>query len=167
MTPLASTVRGAVRQIDSQAIVESVTPMRELVGHSISRQRLYALLMGIFAAIAVALAPIGIYGLMAYTVVRRTREIGIRMALGARRTTVMRLVVGQSATLTAIGLAIGMVSAAGLTQWLEGLLFGLTPLDRGTFAAVALTFAAIAVVATFVPARRAARVDPVLTLRCE
>jgi putative ABC transport system permease protein len=141
--------------------------MSELVGHSISRQRLYAVLMGVFAAIAVTLAVIGIYGLMAYTVVRRTREIGIRMALGARRATVLRLVVGHSAALTAIGLAIGIVSAAGLTQWLEGLLFGLTPLDRRTFAAVGILFAAIAAVAALVPARRAARVDPALTLRCE
>jgi ABC-type antimicrobial peptide transport system permease subunit len=104
---------------------------------------------------------------MAYTVAQRTREIGIRMALGARRGAVVTLVLRQSAWLTIIGLGLGLASALAVTRYLEGLLFGLTPLDPVTFFAVAALFAAIATLASYVPARRAASVDPLIALRCE
>jgi putative ABC transport system permease protein len=104
---------------------------------------------------------------MAYTVTQRTREIGIRMALGAQRAEVMRLVLRQSTALIAVGLCCGLAGAAAVTRYLEGLLFGLTPLDPMTFIAVALAFGGVATVASYVPARRATKVDPLVSLRYE
>jgi ABC-type antimicrobial peptide transport system permease subunit len=120
-----------------------------------------------FASLAIALAAAGIYGVMAYSVTQRTREIGIRVALGAQRSAVMRLVLGQSLALVTAGLAIGLAGAAGATRYLEGLLFGLTPLDASTFAGAAVLFGSVAAVASYVPARRAATVDPMVALRSE
>jgi putative ABC transport system permease protein len=113
------------------------------------------------------LAAIGIYGVMAYSVSQRTREIGIRMALGAQRSAVVGLVLHQSLLLTIVGIGIGIAGAAAVSRYLEGLLFGLTPLDPPTFAAVAVMFAAVALFAAFVPARRATKVDPLVALRYE
>jgi putative ABC transport system permease protein len=163
----ASSVRGIARQLDDQAMVENVAPMENLVSNSIARPRLYAALMGVFAGLAMALAAIGIYGVMAYAITQRTREIGIRMALGARRSEILGLVLGQSSALVGAGIALGLGGAAAVTRYLEGLLFGLTPLDGPTFIGVALVFAAVATLAAFVPARRAAKVDPLVALRCE
>ncbi|MGH9314580.1 MAG: FtsX-like permease family protein [Vicinamibacterales bacterium] len=128
---------------------------------------MYAILIGIFAALAVALAAIGIYGVLAYSVTQRTREIGIRMALGARRSEVMGLVLGQSLVLTAAGIALGLAAAAVVTRYLDRMLFGLTPLDPATFVAVSLMFGLVATLASYLPARRATKVDPVIALRCE
>jgi putative ABC transport system permease protein len=141
--------------------------MSQLVSNSIARPRLYAMLLGIFAAVAVVLAAVGIYGVMAYSVTQRTREIGIRLALGATRADVISLVLGQSLALTAVGIVLGLAGAAGMTRYLSGLLFGLTPLDPTTFIGVALVFGAIATLSAFVPARRATRVDPLVALRYE
>ena len=113
------------------------------------------------------MVAIGIYGVIAFAVAQRTREIGIRMALGAERLQVRMLVVRDSAMVTAIGLVIGIGGAAWSSRLFEGLLFGITPLDRATYAAVAVAFAAIALVAAFIPARRASAVDPVTALRAE
>jgi putative ABC transport system permease protein len=162
-----ASIRSIVREFDSRAAVDNVATMSQLVSNSIARPRLYAVLLGVFATVAVLLAAIGIYGVMAYSVARRTREIGIRLALGAARTDVIRLVAGQSFALTAIGIAIGLVGAAALTRYLGGLLFGLTPLDPLTFVAVAATFAVIAMFAALIPATRATRVDPLIALRYE
>jgi putative ABC transport system permease protein len=137
------------------------------VSNSIARPRLYAVLMGVFAGLAVALAAIGIYGVMAYGVAQRTREIGIRMALGAQRLEVLGLVVGQGLSLAGIGIVLGLGGAAGVTQYLEGMLFGITPLDPATFVVVSLLFAAVAALAAFVPARRATKIDPIIALRVE
>jgi putative ABC transport system permease protein len=138
--PVAS-IRSIVRQRDPHATVDNFATMSELVSNSIARPRLYAVLLGMFATVAVLLAAIGIYGVMTYSVARRTREIGIRMALGAARADVLGFVVRQSLTLTAVGLVLGLVGAAALTRYLSGLLFGLTPLDPTTFIGVAVTFA--------------------------
>jgi putative ABC transport system permease protein len=128
---------------------------------------MYAVLLGTFAAIAVALAAAGIYGVMAYSVAQRTREIGIRVALGARPSSVLGLVMGQSALLSIAGVVIGLAGAMWTTTYLQSLLFGLTPLDPATFAGVAVLFLAVATLASFVPARRATTVDPSVALRAE
>jgi putative ABC transport system permease protein len=128
---------------------------------------MYAVLLGVFAAIAVALAAAGIYAVMAYSVAQRTREIGIRMALGARSREVLGLVMGQSALLSVAGVVIGLAGAMWTTRYLQGLLFGLTPLDPATFIAVALLFLTVATAAAYVPARRATTVDPSIALRAE
>jgi putative ABC transport system permease protein len=160
-------IRAIVRQLDLHATVDNVATMSQLVSNSIARPRLYAVLLGLFAAVAVLLAAIGIYGVMTYSVARRTREIGIRMALGAARADVIGLVVRQSLTLTSVGITLGLVAAVAVTRYLDGLLFGLTPLDPTTFIAVAVTFACVATLAASVPARRATRVDPLFALRYE
>jgi ABC-type antimicrobial peptide transport system permease subunit len=113
------------------------------------------------------LAAIGIYGVLSYLVTQRAREIGIRMALGAQQRQVVSLVLRQTAVLTVAGVVIGVAGAAALSRYLEGLLFGLTPLDAGTFVTVVMLFAATAALASFVPARRATRIDPLIALRTE
>jgi putative ABC transport system permease protein len=164
---VAANSRAIASELDSQAMVENMAPMTHLVSNSIAGPRLYAVLLGTFAAIAVVLAATGIYGVMAYAVTQRTREIGIRVALGAGRGRVMGLVLGQSAVVTLVGIALGLGGAAAVTRHLNQLLFGLTALDPATFVGVALLFAAIATIAAFVPARRATKVDPLVALRLE
>src|SRR6185503_4039802 len=153
--------------LEPQATVDNVATMEQLLSNSLSRPRLYAVLLGIFAGVAVALTAIGIYGVMGYSVAQRTREIGIRMALGAHRAAVMGLVLRQAAAVTVIGIACGIGAAAAVSKYLQGLLFGLTPLDASTFVGVAFLFAAIAMFASYVPARRATKVDPLVALRSE
>jgi putative ABC transport system permease protein len=160
-------IRPIVTQLDSRAIVENIAPMNDLVSNSVRRPRLYTVLLGIFAGIAVALAAIGIYGVMAYAVTQRTREIAVRMALGANPRQVLAHVLGQSVALTAMGILLGLGGAAALARYLDQMLFGLSALDPATFAAVALLFFAIALVAAFVPARRATRIEPVTGLRLD
>jgi ABC-type antimicrobial peptide transport system permease subunit len=124
-------------------------------------------LSGLFGVLAVGLAALGLYGVTAYAVARRRTEIGIRIAVGAGSLDVIRLVLGQSVAVTLVGITLGLVGAAAVTRYLGGLLFGLTPLDPGTFAGVSLLFVVVAMLAAFIPARRATRVDPVVTLRAE
>jgi putative ABC transport system permease protein len=156
-----------VRQIDSAAPVENVATMEQIVSNAVAGPRLYAVLLGAFASVAVALAAIGIYGVIAFIVTQRTREIGIRLALGAQPASVVSLVVGQSAVQIAAGLLAGIGGAALLSRYLEGLLFGVTPFDGLTFAVSAVTFAMVAVAAAYAPARRATKVDPLVALRAE
>jgi ABC-type antimicrobial peptide transport system permease subunit len=160
-------VRAIVEQMDAQASLFYVAPMEQVVASTISRPRLYAVLLGIFSVIGLGLAVIGIYGVMSYSVAQRTREIGIRVALGAPRTQVIALVVRQSAVLTAIGIVVGLSGAALVSRYLEGLLFGVTPLDPMTFAAAAAVFASVALVAAYGPTRRATGIDPLIALRAE
>jgi ABC-type antimicrobial peptide transport system permease subunit len=141
--------------------------MTDVIASTVSRPRMYAVLVGLFAAIAVTLAVIGIYGMLAYSVAQRTREIGVRMALGARAGSVIALVLGQAAVLTITGIAAGLLGAVVLTRYLRGMLFGLTPLDPATFATVSVAFLLVAMLASYLPARRAARVDPMIALRWE
>jgi predicted permease len=164
---LASAVREVASQVDRQAIVENVAPMAAVVSNSLSRPRLYAVLLGIFACVAIVLASTGIYGVMAYAVTQRTREIGIRVALGAGPARVMGLVLRQSAVVTSVGIVLGLAGATALTTYLTQLLFGVTAQDPATFIGVAIFFAAVATVAAFVPARRATRVDPLTALRLD
>jgi predicted permease len=164
---LMASLRAIVRQLDPSATVDSVGTMEQLLSNSISRPRLYAMLLGIFAGIALLLAAIGIYGVIAYGVARRSRELGIRIALGAQGVHVIGLVLRQGMALTILGLVFGMAGAAAVTRYLEGMLFGLTPLDSSTFVTVAVLFAMVATLAGFVPARRATKVDPMVVLRSE
>jgi putative ABC transport system permease protein len=160
-------VRAIVRQMDAQASLFYVAPMAQVVASTTSRPRLYAVLLGLFAMVGLGLAVIGVYGVMAYSVAQRTREIGIRVALGAGGIQVIALVVKQSAALTAIGIVLGLSGSAMLSQYLEGLLFGITPLDPATFAVAAALFALVATLAAYGPARRATAVDPLIAVRAE
>ena len=158
-------VREIARQLDADAGLFNVATMEQVVSNRISRTRMFAVLLGIFAAVAGALAAIGIYGVMAYSVAQRTREIGIRIALGARPSEVLFLVLGQSTAVIAAGIVAGLAGAAAATRSLQGMLFGLTPLDPTTFVAVSVAFGAIAMLAAYLPARRATKVDPLVALR--
>jgi len=160
-------VQDALRALDPRVSLHNVATMDDLLANATSRQRMYATLLGVFAAIAGLLATIGVYGVMAYAVAQRTREIGVRMALGAERGQVLRQVLGQSAVLCGAGLLLGVIGAAGASRSLEGMLFGVTPLDIPTFAAMCALFALVAGIACYVPARRAAAVAPIVALRCD
>ncbi|MBO0720870.1 MAG: ABC transporter permease, partial [Blastocatellia bacterium] len=160
-------VRNAVHAIDPHVGLDNIATMQQIVANSMSRPRLYAVLLGIFAAVSVTLAGIGIYGLVAYSVVRRTREIGIRIALGSSASQARNLVLRQSLRLVAVGIIIGCAGAAALTRFLQGLLFGVEPFDTVTLLSVVVLFLFVAIVASYVPARRAASVDPMIALRCE
>ena len=160
-------VRRAITLADPQAGIDAIAPVDRLVANSVARQRFYAVMLAGFAAIAALLGAIGIYGVLAYAVIERTREIGIRMALGARRGQVLGAVLGRGVLLAVAGIAVGLAGATAVTRYLESMLYGVTPLDRGTFLAVALAFAAVAAFASYMPARRATQVDPMITLRTE
>jgi len=160
-------VRRAVGEIDPGAVVYAVRTMRGVIDDSLAARRLSMILLAAFAALALALSCAGIYGVIACLVGERTREIGVRMALGAQRSDVLRLIVGQGARMALLGVAVGVVLALGLTRLLRSQLFGVTPHDPLTFAGVALVLIAVALVACYLPARRATRVDPMAALRCE
>jgi ABC-type antimicrobial peptide transport system permease subunit len=134
---------------------------------SIASQRLNLLLFALFAALALVLATVGTYGVMAYSVAQRTREIGIRMALGARRTDVLRIVLAQGFRLAALGLLVGIVAARALTRLMTSMIYGISSTDAATFITVALLLAFVALAACYIPARRAMRVDPIVALRYE
>jgi putative ABC transport system permease protein len=164
---LIAAVRNQVREIDPDLPVTRIMPMTEVVARSVWQPRLYTALFGVFAVVALILATVGIYGVMSYSVTQRTREIGLRMALGAERKDVLKLVVGQGIVLAAIGVGVGLVAAAALTRLMSSLLFGVTTTDPITFAAVSVLLTGVALGACFIPARRAAKVDPMVALRYE
>jgi putative ABC transport system permease protein len=162
---LMPTVRALVNRVDPAAGIDVILPMEQLVASSLTRQRFYALLLGVFAAIAATLGAIGIYGVLAYAVGQRTQEIGIRMALGAERGAVLRMVLRRGVVLTVTGIALGLAGAAALTRYLSAMLFDLTPLDPATYIAVAVSFGLVALIASYLPARRATGIDPMVALR--
>jgi len=164
---LAGTIREAVREVDPSLPVYGLRPMSEVVARSMVQPRFLSLLLATFAGIALFLAAIGIYGVMAYAVAQRTQEIGVRMALGAQRLHVLRLVFGQGFVLLAVGTAIGLGGAFALTRLMHSLLFEITPTDPLTYSAVVVLLAVVALFACYVPARRATRVDPLVALRYE
>jgi putative ABC transport system permease protein len=168
--PLSSIVpalRQTVAEVDPSLPVTQVEMMDEYFARQVNAPRDSMVLVGIFGAVALLLAVCGIYAIVAYGVVQRTHEIGIRMALGARRATVLGLVMRQSTILTVVGLVLGVAVAATVTRYLKSLLFELTPLDAPTFFVMPVLFAAIAAVASYLPARRATRLDPQTVLRCD
>lgn len=160
-------VREIVSGMDKNVPVSAVSTMDRLISNSVAQSRFTTLLLSIFAALAVFLAAIGIYGVVAYSVAQRVNEIGIRMALGAQRSQVMRLIVGQGARVALIGVAIGIAGALGLTRFLSTLLFGIRADDPITFMGVPIVLVAITLLACYIPARRAMRVDPMTALRHE
>jgi predicted permease len=160
-------VRRAVAEIDPREVVYNVQTMNDVVSNSFAARRLSMFLLGVFAALALVLACVGIYGVISYLVGQRTHEIGVRMALGAERTDVLRLVLGHGARMALIGVAIGMGAALGLTRLMANQLFGVSAHDPLTFAGVALLLIIVAVAACYIPARRAMRVDPMIALRWE
>jgi putative ABC transport system permease protein len=160
-------VRQIVNAVDGNAGIDAISPMEQMVANSVARQRFYAVMLSVFAAVAGVLAAIGIYGVLAYAVVQRTQEIGIRMALGAQRQQVMSLILRRGLVLAAIGITIGVGGAIAGAKYLQSMLFGIEPRDPGTFVAVALSFAAVAILASYLPARRATRVDPMVALRVD
>jgi len=141
--------------------------MENRVDDSLARRRFSTMLLAIFAGVALALAAIGIYGVIAYMVNQGTREIGIRMALGATQRGILSLVVRQGMTLAAFGAALGLIGAFALTRLLGSLLFGVKATDPLTFFGISIVLVAIALLASYIPARRAARIDPMISLRCE
>ena len=163
----APAVTRIIRAVDSNAGIDAIIPLDRLVANSVARPRFYAVTLGVFAGVAAVLAAIGIYGVLAYAVVQRTREIGIRMALGAQRAQVLGLVLRNGLILAAVGIALGLGGAVATTRLLQGMLFGITPLDPLTFGAVCLLFGLVATVASYLPARRATTVDPMVALRSE
>jgi putative ABC transport system permease protein len=164
---LAATVRKTVWEIDKDQPVSNIQTMEEILADSIARQRFSMLLLAIFAAVALVLAGVGIYGVMSYSVAQRTHEIGIRMALGAQTGAVLKLAVGYGLKLVIAGLVIGLIAAFALTRVMSTLLFGVTATDPATFVAVVATLLAVATIACYVPAWRATRVDPTTALRAE
>ena len=164
---LAQAARAEVKAFDPNQIIWRTQTLDQLLSTSVAPRRFNMLLLGIFAGVALVLAAVGLYGVMSYSVSWRTREIGIRMALGARRADVLRLVVRQGMTMTLIGLALGLVGAFSISRVLRGLLHGVSPTDPLTFVAVSIVLLAVALLACLVPARRATRVDPIIALRTE
>jgi putative ABC transport system permease protein len=164
---LAGTVRKTVWEVDRDQPVSNVSSMEGVLSESIARQRFSTLLLGIFAGVALVLAAVGIYGVMSYSMAQRTREIGIRMALGAQKRDVLKLAVGQGLKLVAIGVALGLAGALALTRLMSSLLFGISATDPATLVTISLVLVAVALLASYIPARRAAKVDPLIALRYE
>ena len=163
----AALVTRVVRSTDPSAGVDAILPLERLVASSVARPKFHAALLALFGGVAALLAVVGVYGVLAYAVEQRTQEIGVRMALGAHRRQVLALVMRRGLVLTLVGLTVGTAAAAAGSQMLKAMLFGITPLDASTYAAVVLLFFAVALLAAYVPARRATRVDPLVALRVE
>jgi putative ABC transport system permease protein len=164
---MIGTVRKTVQGLDADQVPTNVATMDDVMMNSIQSRRFPMFLLGGFAALALALAAVGIYGVMSYVVAQRTHEIGIRMALGAGTGNVLRLIVGNGLWLAIMGVLLGAVGAFGLTRLMKSLLFGVVPTDVSTFVVVAIGLIAVALVACYLPARRATKIDPLTALRNE
>jgi putative ABC transport system permease protein len=164
---IAPAVRGAITAINPQVPVSSIATMKEVVSASVANQRFGAFLFTLFGFVALLLAASGIYGVISYSVAQRGHEIGVRAALGAPRREILRLILFEGAKLTLLGVAIGVIAALSLTRLMRGLLFEVSPIDPLTFASVALLLILVALLACYIPARRATRVDPMIALRHE
>jgi putative ABC transport system permease protein len=164
---LVSPIREIVAQLDKEQPIAKIATMDQLVGNSLARSRFTTVLLSCFAGVALVLACIGIYGVMAYSVAQRTQEIGIRMALGAQHADVLRMLLKQGCRLAASGVAIGIAAAVAVARLMTTLLYGVSPGDPLTFLGVAVLLACVALLACYIPARRAMRVDPLVALRYE
>ncbi len=160
-------VMGILRQLDSDLPAYQWQTLEQAVDRALWRQRLQGQVIGLFAALAMILATIGIYGVISYSVAQRTREVGVRVALGATRSQVVGLVLRQGVTLVGTGVVLGLVVALAATRLLTKLLYGIAPTDLATFLAVPLVLGTVAVLASWLPARRASRIDPLVAMRSE
>jgi ABC-type antimicrobial peptide transport system permease subunit len=164
---LATALRNAVWAVDKDQPVSNIDTMEHIVAGAVARQRFSTMLLGIFATLALMLAVVGIYGVMSYSVAQRTHEIGIRMALGARRGDVLKMTVKQGLKLVVMGVVIGLVAAFVLTRVMASLLFGVSATDPVTFVSIPLVLMGVAMLASYIPALRATRVDPMVALRAQ
>ncbi len=164
---LSPAIRKAVQEIDREQPVFGLKTMETLLSDSVAQQRQRAYVLGAFAFVSLVVAMVGVYGVMAYSVTRRTHEIGVRVALGAQRGDVLAMVVGEGLAMALIGVAIGLALSLALTRVLASFLFGVGPRDVATFASVSVALVVATCVASYVPARRATRVDPIRALRHE
>jgi putative ABC transport system permease protein len=166
-TSIAALVRDNVRKLDKDLPLYSVKTMKQRVSDSLAEQRFIMLLLGIFAGIAMLLSAIGIYGVMSFAVSQRTREIGIRMALGAQRGQMLRMMLNRGLALTLIGIALGLGGAIALTRLMTSLLYEVTPNDKPTLIIISVILAVVAMIASYIPAHRSTKVDPMVALRYE
>jgi putative ABC transport system permease protein len=164
---LTAAMRQAINAVNKDAAIVYLKPMEQLIGESLWQRRLWGVLFAVFAFVALSLAAVGLYGVMSYLVSQRTREIGVRMALGAQTGDVLRMALAQGVKLALGGIALGLAGALGLVSLISGLLYGVTARDPLTFAGVALLLLLVALLACWIPARRATKVDPLVALRCE
>jgi ABC-type antimicrobial peptide transport system permease subunit len=164
---VAGAIRTAVRGVDPNVAVVNFLPMDQIVGGTIASRKFNAALLGLFAALALMLAATGVYGVLQYSVIQRKREMGIRIAIGATSSDMIRLIVGQAVGLAGIGVVIGLAGALALTRVIRALLFNTDPVDVLTFSASAAVLLLIAVLASYLPARRALRVDPTIAMRAD
>lgn len=164
---VAPALRDAVRTLDTTVALQSVRPLTDLLVDMTSQRRLNTVLLAVFAAVAGLLAAVGIYGVLAYSVAARTRELGVRVALGASRASILGLVIGEGLLLSGIGLVVGLAGALALTRTLQSLLYQVSTVDPATFAAIAGVAAMVSLAACLVPAWRALRVDPIQALRAD
>src|SRR4029079_5247173 len=162
---LAAGVREAVRQVDPEIPVYAVRTMPDIVSDRTAERRLAVMLIAVFAAVALVLAAVGIYGVMSYAVAQRTQEIGIRMALGAERRDILRMVLRHGSLMAVTGIGLGLMVALGLARLITSLLFQVSATDPPTFSVVPVVLIAVALLACYIPARRATRVDPLVALR--
>ncbi|HTQ61381.1 MAG TPA: ABC transporter permease [Candidatus Solibacter sp.] len=164
---ITDSLRASIRKLSGEHVMYGAETMDEAISASLATRRVSMILLGVFAALALGLASIGIYGVVSYLVGQRTQEIGVRLALGAKRVDVLRLVLGEGIKMASVGLSIGLVAALGLTRLMAGLLYGVSATDPFTFAAVGTLLMMVALAATYIPARRAMSVDPIVALRYE
>jgi putative ABC transport system permease protein len=164
---LLPAVKGAIWSIDKNQPISKAETLDQILAESLARRHLYMVLLGIFSSAALLLAAVGIYSMVSYSVSQRTHEMGIRLAVGAERRDVLLLVLGQSAKVALLGIAVGIAAALALTRLMANLLFGVSATDPLTFAGVAMLLTLVALFTSYVPARRAMRVDPMVALRYE
>ena len=164
---LAASVKRQIQTLDKDLPIDDAKTMQQLLAESNSGRRFNMLLLTVFALVALVLAIVGIYGVMSYTVTQRTHEIGIRVAIGAQSRDVFRMVIGQGMRLAIIGVAFGLVGAFGLTRLMTSMLFGVEPTDPATFVIIGVLLTVVALVACYIPGRRATKVNPLVALRYE
>ena len=162
---LGEAVRHEVESVDPNVPVHSVSSMNDIIARSVADRRFALELLGVFATVALLLAAVGIYGVMSYSFSQRTHEVGIRIALGAQRQDILRMALGEGMRIVVIGLALGIAGAAMMTRIFQSMLFGVGPADPITFISVSTILAGVALLACYIPARRATRVDPLVALR--